>query len=95
MCVCVCVLTRKSGFHLGPESVRLDFSCWVLCSTGGHDGSSYLNSVERYDPRTNQWASSPAPTSSCRTSVGVGVLEGCVYAVGGQDGVSCLNIAER
>lgn len=63
--------------------------------TGGHDGSSYLNSVERYDPKTNEWSSNVAPTSSCRTSVGVGVLEGCIYAVGGQDGVSCLNIVER
>ena len=36
-----------------------------------------------------------APTSSCRTSVGVAVLDGYLYAVGGQDGVSCLNFVER
>ena len=36
-----------------------------------------------------------APTSSCRTSVGVAVLDGFLYAVGGQDGVSCLNFVER
>lgn len=36
-----------------------------------------------------------APTSTCRTSVGVAVLGGYLYAVGGQDGVSCLNIVER
>ncbi|RXM31857.1 Kelch-like protein 20, partial [Acipenser ruthenus] len=48
-----------------------------------------------YDPKTNQWSSDVAPTSTCRTSVGVAVLGGYLYAVGGQDGVSCLNIVER
>lgn len=36
-----------------------------------------------------------APTTSCRTSVGVAVLDGYLYAVGGQDGVQCLNHVER
>ena len=49
----------------------------------------------RYDPHTNQWSSDVAPTSSCRTSVGVAVLGDFLYAVGGQDGVSCLNYVER
>ena len=50
----------------------------LLYAVGGHDGSSYLNSVERYDPKTNQWSSDVSPTSTCRTSVGVAVLEGFV-----------------
>lgn len=62
---------------------------------GGHDGQSYLNSIERYDPQTNLWATDVAPTTSCRTSVGVAVLDGYLYAVGGQDGVQCLNHVER
>jgi len=36
-----------------------------------------------------------APTSSCRTSVGVAVLDNHLYAVGGQDGVSCLSYVEK
>ena len=48
----------------------------LIYAVGGHDGSSYLNSVERYDPKTNQWSSDVAPTSTCRTSVGVAVLDG-------------------
>ncbi|CAG2174266.1 unnamed protein product, partial [Oppiella nova] len=67
----------------------------LLYAVGGHDGQSYLNSIERYDPHTNQWCGDVAPTSSCRTSVGVAVLDGFLYAVGGQDGVSCLNFVER
>lgn len=92
----------------------------LLYAVGGHDGQSYLNSIERwgrenckkikkgkvfyspfyclfarYDPQTNQWSADVAPTSSCRTSVGVAVLDGYLYAVGGQDGVSCLNHVER
>ena len=91
----------------------------LLYAVGGHDGQSYLNSIERLlslhvdavnlskdqsyisvtlgrcDPQTNQWSSDVAPTSSCRTSVGVAVLDGYLYAVGGQDGVSCLNFVEK
>ncbi|CAI4233035.1 unnamed protein product [Auanema sp. JU1783] len=67
----------------------------LVYAVGGHDGQSYLNSVERYDPVTNQWLCDVAPTSTCRTSVGVAVLEGYLYAVGGQDGKSCLNVVER
>lgn len=57
--------------------------------------STFRLSCFRYDPKTNQWSSDVAPTSTCRTSVGVAVLGGYLYAVGGQDGVSCLNIVER
>ncbi|VDN24649.1 unnamed protein product, partial [Gongylonema pulchrum] len=67
----------------------------LLYAVGGHDGQSYLNSVERYDPAIHQWSSDVAPTSTCRTSVGVAMLGGLLYAVGGQDGVSCLNFVER
>lgn len=53
----------------------------LLYAVGGHDGQSYLNSIERFDPQTNQWSCDVAPTSSCRTSVGVAVLDGYVMAV--------------
>lgn len=67
-----------------------------IYAIGGHDGQSYLNSVERYDPSSNQWNSSDVqPTSSCRTSVGVAVLDDIIYAVGGQDGISCLSFVEK
>lgn len=43
----------------------------------------------------DQWSCDVAPTTSCRTSVGVAVLDKLLYAVGGQDGVQCLNHVER
>lgn len=55
----------------------------------------YFFIISRYDPQTNQWCSEVAPTTSCRTSVGVAVLDGALYAVGGQDGVQCLNHVEK
>jgi kelch-like protein 20 len=72
----------RSGWTLvSPRNKRrrgvgvavLDNLLYAVC---GHDSSSYLNSVERYDPKTNQWSSEVAPTSTCRTSVGVAVLNG-------------------
>ena len=67
----------------------------LLYAVGGHDGQSYLNSIERYDPQTNLWSSEVAPTSTCRTSVGVAVLDGYLYAVGGQDGVHLLFVSRK
>lgn len=55
----------------------------------------FFRHLNRYDPQTNQWSCDVAPTTSCRTSVGVAVLDGFLYAVGGQDGVQCLNHVER
>ena len=45
---------------------------------------------------TNQW-SNIASMSTRRSSVGVAILNGCLYAVGGYDGVArqCLNSVER
>ena len=50
--------------------------------------------MERFCPITNKWYNDIAPTSNCRTSVGVCCLDGALYAIGGQDGVSCLNVVE-
>ncbi|CAF5175508.1 unnamed protein product, partial [Rotaria magnacalcarata] len=66
-----------------------------LYTIGGHDGVSYLNSVERFDPHTNQWSKEMAPTSSCQASVAVTVFDGCLFVIGGQDGISCLHLVEN
>lgn len=45
-----------------------------MYAVGGHDGWSYLASVERYDPHSKQW-SYVAPMSTPRSTVGVAVLD--------------------
>ena len=67
----------------------------MVYAIGGHDGTSYLQTVEKYDPNNNMWSTDVATTSTCRTSVGVAVLDGYLYAIGGQDGGSCLDLVER
>lgn len=44
-----------------------------LYAIGGHDGWSYLNTVERWDPDLRQW-SYVAPMNMARSTPGVAVL---------------------
>ena len=61
---------------------------------GGRDGLKTLNTVECYDPIHRVW--SPVPSMSThRHGLGVCVLGGPLYAVGGHDGWSYLNTVER
>ena len=53
-----------------------------------------LSQVEQYDPSSDKWS----PTTSMiehRSSVGIGVLDGFLYAVGGYNGQVTVNTAER
>ncbi|XP_057715941.1 kelch-like ECH-associated protein 1A isoform X1 [Corythoichthys intestinalis] len=47
-----------------------------------------------YNPMTNQW-SQRAPLNVPRNRVGVGVVDGCIYAVGGSHGSTLHNTVER
>jgi len=64
---------------------------------GGRNNSSNGNmdsdSVERYDPFHNEW-SKVASLTVPRNRLGIGVVDGVVYAVGGSDGMMHLNSAE-
>jgi len=44
-----------------------------MYAVGGHDGWSYLTTVERWDPQTKMW-SYVAAMSTARSTVGVTVL---------------------
>lgn len=54
------------------------------------DIAIYVVVLCRYSPQTNRW-SKVASMSTRRLGVGVAVLCGCLYAVGGSDGSSPLN----
>ena len=64
---------------------------------GGRNNSANGNmdsdSVERYDPFYDEW-SNVASLTVPRNRVGVGVVDGVVYAVGGSDGMMHLDTAE-
>ena len=80
------------------------------CSVGGYDGQNFLNTVECYDPSSNQW--SVLSPMTCRRSelkgaksqhcfitlkigrVGVASIAHEIYAIGGYDGLSNLSSVE-
>ncbi|CAG0879760.1 unnamed protein product [Darwinula stevensoni] len=66
----------------------------VLFAVGGWCSGDAIQSVERYDPQTNEWRM-VASMSKRRCGVGVAVLSDLLYAVGGHDGQSYLNSIER
>ena len=50
-----------------------------LYAIGGSDGQCPLNTVERYDPRKNQWAPM-SPMSTRRKHLGCAVFNNMIYA---------------
>lgn len=60
---------------------------------GGYDGSIRLKSVECYDPTIDTWTPVEEMSVS-RQGVGVGVLNGIMYAVGGYNGDTDLKSVE-
>ncbi|CAG0914854.1 unnamed protein product [Notodromas monacha] len=66
----------------------------VLYAVGGWCSGDAIQSVERYDPQSNEWRM-VAPMGKRRCGVGVAVLCDLLYAVGGHDGQSYLNSIER
>uniref|UniRef100_A0A7I4YF78 BTB domain-containing protein n=1 Tax=Haemonchus contortus TaxID=6289 RepID=A0A7I4YF78_HAECO len=69
-----------------------------IYSVGGLEKGKFLNSIERYNPATDQWISDVAPSRVSRYSLGVAALDDHLYAVGGfndsSHGSGCLNIVE-
>ena len=58
-----------------------------------YPGRTTVDTVEVFNPRKNSWRSL-ACMGQGRRGVGVGVLNGVLYAVGGSDGVQALKIVE-
>ena len=64
-----------------------------LYAIGGHDGSSRLQTVEMYDPKSNMWTEMPSMLQR-RSDFGVAVFEGKIFAIGGFDGQDVLSSVE-
>ena len=65
-----------------------------IYAIGGCDNATRYQSVERYDPSSDQWLTI-APLISPRSGAGVGVLDGFLYVCGGFDGEKHLNTVEK
>ena len=57
-------------------------------------GRTTVDSVERFNPTKNEWQRM-VPMTMCRRGVGVAMLSGYLYTVGGSDGLQALKLAER
>ena len=64
-----------------------------LYAVGGYSGDDALSSVERYDPALDAWEA-VAPMAEARFFHAVAVLDGKLYAVGGQN-YGLLSSVER
>lgn len=78
------ILFRACRFLMTNFRSDIFFSLFRLYAVGGRDNSSCLSTVECYDPHTNKWTSC-APMSKRRGGVGVGVVNGYLYVLGGHD----------
>ena len=67
-----------------------------LYAVGGYDGVARqcLNSVERYNPLTDEWVLIE-PMNQRRSGAAVAVLENFLYAIGGHDGPDIRKSVER
>ena len=64
-----------------------------IYACGGYDGSSFLKSVEMYDPVANKWTY-VAPMNVPRSRVALVANMGNLYAIGGYDGMKNLSTVE-
>ena len=53
----------------------------LLYAVGGYNGQVTINTVERYNPRTEEW-NMVAEMNTARSMLGVASLNGQLYAVG-------------
>ncbi|XP_078483506.1 kelch-like protein 5 [Ciona intestinalis] len=89
---CAPMSKRRGGVGVGVCGAH-------LYAIGGHDApasnqmSKLSETVERYDPKTDQW-STVAPMSVPRDAVGICMVGGRLYACGGYDGQSYLATCE-
>ena len=74
----------------GAAAVEFDGYIYVL---GGYNGSTYLSTVERYDPVNNKWTTCKNMLYP-RANFAAHVIDGKIFAIGGYNGVDHLAVVE-
>ncbi|XP_059172839.1 kelch-like protein 18 [Physella acuta] len=102
---CRDLLDEARDYHLMPERRLLmqtfktrprgctDIPGFIYAVGGLTSAGDSLSTVERFDPLTGQW-SPGEPMSTMRSRVGVTVLKGHLYAIGGYNGMERLDTVE-
>jgi N-acetylneuraminic acid mutarotase len=73
-----CLLFIFSSFRSTHDTVAMD---GYLYAIGGYDGTTSLNTVERYNPKTNKWMLI-APMAVRRSAVGATCVEVATPKIG-------------
>ncbi|GFR94208.1 kelch-like protein 18 [Elysia marginata] len=102
---CRDLLDEAKDYHLMPERRLLmqtfktrprcctDVPGFIFAVGGLTSAGDSLSTVERFDPLTGAWVTGE-PMSTMRSRVGVTVLKGYLYAVGGYNGMERLDTVE-
>lgn len=72
------MIASMHGLHSDADACALNGKIYV---TGGFTGTEYLNTVECYNPETNEWSELPNMLSIRSGVCSVG-YQGFVYAIG-------------
>lgn len=101
MHLCLCTLDAKQWVDVAPmgthrSSVGVAVMNGYLYAVGGYDGVSRLclNSVERYNPRTDKWTYIDGMLQR-RSGAAVTVMDNLLYAIGGHSGPDIRRSVER
>lgn len=96
-------LTTLQSLHISLQNIATCIHCiryhdvavlyGLVYAVGGNDGSSILNSVERYNPVDDSWTF-VEPMISARIYHSVTELEQLLFAIGGHSGHSRLDSVE-
>ena len=104
---CQILLTNAKNFQLHPNlaEVRPDDPHYIPRKSVGQNmfiyvvggetspGRSTVGCVDQFYPVKNTWTEL-APMGKARRGIGVGILNGLLFALGGSDGISALRLVE-
>jgi len=89
--------STKASMPTARQGLGVGVIDGILYAVGGvsitKSTNIYLNTVEAYDPSTNTW-STKASMPTAREGLGVGVINGILYAVGGNGTSTHLTTVE-